>query len=400
MNKSNVIVVEFGWEGKKKTTLAMLDLPPAVSVNQLLYGQSPLVKFPVSIHNFSSNTPFSVKVEVFGKDKPQKAILSVSQLNTALLSEFQSMNFDLKLNPGDYIVKTSALGVESSSQLGVEKPKGKAFAYLIDLNSDGISEYRLENDSVQITLLATGARVIEYIVKSRKDNVLFKLWPNKPTDDRIGFRKRIYYPFGGFEDFLAQPSIETFKNFDATLIQDKGDFVQVKMVSEIYGNKIEKTYTLYGDTPLLEVRYAINMINPELNMIGPQPIFELGDKHGTEDIFSVPSVNGIEQYRMKPEKYYGHLFDLKEGWNAGYDEKEDITLVGAFPVNQPLFLHMWMNHPNNPCAYYYYAEFQPWVPLKMQNTVYFTYYLWGSGGRWENGVKELRTRNLITKKEI
>jgi hypothetical protein len=28
--------------------------------------------------------------------------------------------------------------------------------------------------------------------------------------------------------------------------------------------------------------------------------------------------------------------------------------------------------------------------------MYFTYYLWGAGGPWENGVRYLRERNLIT----
>ncbi len=94
-------------------------------------------------------------------------------------------------------------------------------------------EYRLENDSVEITLLATGARVIEYIVKSRKDNVLFKLWPEKADDDRRAFRKRGYYPYGGFEDFLGQGSMETHRVYDAAIIKKEGDYVQVKMTTRL-----------------------------------------------------------------------------------------------------------------------------------------------------------------------
>ena len=59
-------------------------------------------------------------------------------------------------------MKVSALGVDYSSQLGVGLAKGAPVVYETDLNSDGIDEYRLENDSVQVTLLTTGARVIEY----------------------------------------------------------------------------------------------------------------------------------------------------------------------------------------------------------------------------------------------
>ena len=63
-------------------------------------------------------------------------------------------------------------------------------------------------------------------------------------------------------------------------------------------------------------------------------------------------------------------------------EKEDITFVGAFPVTEPLFLHMWMNHPKNSEAHFYYVEFQPWTPIYQKTTMYFSYYLWGPA---ENG---------------
>jgi hypothetical protein len=396
MNGTNPVVAGFTWSGKKKATMAILDLPPVISVHQLLYGHAPSVKYPVSIHNFSSTTPFPVQVQVFAREKPDKALFTANQTNTAPFGKFQNMIFDLKLGAGDYIVKVSTLGITTTSQLGVGRMAGVARAYPVDLNSDGVNEFRLENDSVQVTLLSTGARVIEYIVKSRKDNLLFKLWPEKSVDDRRPFRERGYYPYGGFEDFLGQGSMETHKIYDANLVQDHGDFVQVKMVADYYGNTIEKIFTLYGNSPLLEIRFALTFKNPEANVLGPQPILELGANHGTEDVFTIPSVDGLEQFRMKPERYYGHLFTLKEGWNAGYDEKEDITFVGAYPVAQPLFLHMWMNHPSNGDAHYYYSEFQPWVPITRKSTMYFSYYMWGAAGQWENGVKELRKRNLIT----
>jgi hypothetical protein len=254
----------------------------------------------------------------------------------------------------------------------------------------------MENDSVRLTLLTTGARVIEYIVKSRNDNLLFKLWPEKPVDDKLPFRKRGYYPYGGFEDFLGQPSMETHKVYDASIIKKEGDYVQVKMTADYFGNKLEKTFTLFGNSPLLEIRFALTFKNPEANLLGPQPALEIGTKHWTEDVYTVPEMDGLHEYRMMPEKYYGRIFFLREGWYAGYDTEEDITFIGAFPVSQPLFLHMWMNHPSNGGARYYYSEFQPWTPIYQKSTMYFTYYLWGAGGPWENGVKYLRERNLIT----
>jgi len=376
----------------------MLDLPPAISVQKLLYGHAPEVTYPVSIHNFSSGSPFPVVLEVVDMNKPGKAVFKSKQTCSAALGSFSDLSFPLKLTAGSYQVKVSALGIEQTSQLGVGKESGKPYLYEVDLNSDGIKEYRMENDSVMVTLLSTGARVIEYIVKSRDDNVLFKLWPKKAIDDRRAFRKRGYYPYGGFEDFLGQGSMETHKVYDVEILRSEGDFVRVKMTADYYGNRLEKIFTLYGNSPLLEVRFALTFKNPEANVLGPQPIVELGERHWTEDVFTIPELDGMHEYRMKPERYYGRVFHMKEGWNAGYDSKQDITFVGAFPVTEPLFLHMWMNHPVNNDAHHYYVEFQPWTPIYQKSTMYFSYYIWGAGGPWENAVKALRDRNLISQR--
>ena len=396
MGKANPVAVHYKWETSKKSTLAMLKLPRAISVQQLLYGHAPKVSYPVSIHNFTGKTPFPVKVEVLDVNNPKKAVFSASKTFNAATGEYSEMIFDLDVKPGKYNVRVSALGLENLSQLGIGVAAGHPMLYEMDLNSDGVMEYRMENDSVQVTLLATGARVIEYIVKSKKDNVFFKLWPEKAEDDKRLFRKRGYYPYGGFEDFLGQGSMETHKVYDVEVLKKEGDYVQLRMKADYYGNEIVKTFTLYGNSPLLEVQFALKFINPDANVIGPQPILELGAKHWTEDVFTVPELDGLHEYRMKPEMYYGRLFFLKEGWNAGYDSQENISFVGAFPVTEPLFLHMWMNHPSNGEAHYYYTEFQPWVPISQKTTMYFSYYMWATGGSWENGVKALRDRNLIS----
>ncbi len=398
MNATNPLVASFDWAGKHKSTMAILDLPPAISVHRLLYGQSPQVSYPVSIHNFQSGADFPVKVQVYQKKDFRKPVFTATQLCHAPLAGFEDLLFNLKLKAGSYTVRVDALGVTSDSQLGVGDGAlaGKATVNEVDLNGDGVNEFRMENDSVQITLLATGARVIEYYVKSRKDNVLFKLWPQKADDDKRPFRKRGYYPYGGFEDFLGQASLETHKVYDARISRKEGDYVQVRMSADYFGNRLEKIFTLYGNSPLLEIRYAITFRNPETKVIGPQPILKLGAAHGPEDIFTVPDKEGLLQYRMRPNEYYGHLFNLKEGWNAGYDTQEDISYVGAYPVTQPFFLHMWMNHPRNPDAHYFYTEFQPWVPIFEKTTMYFTYYMWGAGGPWEQSLQQLRNRNLIS----
>jgi hypothetical protein len=374
----------------------MLDLPQTISVPRLLYAHAPKVNYPVTIHNYTGKSSFPVNVKVLDIEDGNKVIYKTKQNCEVQQAGFKDLQFDLELPAGKYLVTVSALGDEYSSQLGVGVPKGKPYVYKVDLNSDGVDEYRMENDSVEVTLLATGARVIEYIVKSRNDNVLFKLWPDKAIDDKRPFRKRGYYPYGGFEDFLGQGSMETHQVYDAEIETEERGLVRVRMWTDYYGNRLQKTFTLYGNSPILEVRYALTFSNPEANVLGPQPILVLGQKHWTEDVYTIPELDGLHEYRMKPEKYYGRLFFLKEGWNAGYDTKEDITFIGAFPVDQPLFLHMWMNHPRNPDAHHYYAEFQPWTPIYQKSTMYFTYFLYGAGGKWQDGLDFLRSKNLIT----
>ncbi len=396
MARANPILIELRWKGGTKRTMAVLDLPPAVSVHKLLHGFAPEVVYPVSVHNFTEAKSYPVEVRVWAKDKPGTPVLVTSLTGKAALSGHQEIEFRLPLQPGSYTVRTTALGVTNETQLGVDAPAGKALVTPIDLNGDGVMEYRLENDKVRVTLLATGARIIEYIVKEKNDNVLFKLWPEKEATDRRPFRERGFYPYGGFEDFLGQASIETHKVYDAEVIKSSRTSVSVRMTADYYGNKMEKIFTLDGGSPLLEIRWALEFRNPELNMLGPQPILALGEKHWTEDVFVVPAKTGREELRMRPEEYFGRVVFLKEGWNAGRDTVEDVSFVGAYPVSEPEFLHVWMNHPSNGESAHFYAEFQPWVPIFQKTVRYFSYYMWAAAGPWENGLEELRKRNLIT----
>ena len=398
MAKANPVLVEMRWKGGRKRTLAVLDLPPAVSVHKLLYGQAPEVVYPVSIHNFTARADYPVEVKVYAKGSTKAPVYETSRTGTARTGDHQEMEFRLPLESGSYTVKVAALGASNETQLGVGQAAGKVTVSAVDLDGDGINEYRLENDKVRVTLLAIGARVIEYIVKEKNDNVLFKLWPERESTDERPFRERGFYPYGGFEDFLGQASIETHKVYDAEVVKSGGTSASVHMAADYYGNRLEKTFTLDGDSPLLEVRFALEFRNPELNMLGPQPILALGEKHWTEDIFVVPAMSGRREVRMRPEEYFGEVFFLKEGWNAGRDTVEDVSFVGAFPVSEPEFLHMWMNHPSNGESQHYYAEFQPWVPIFQKTVRYFSYYLWGAAGPWEKALEELRRRNLITTK--
>jgi hypothetical protein len=396
MGRANPILVEARWDGRVKRALAVLELPPAVSVHKLLYGQAPEVVFPVSVRNFGRGPDVPVEIRVFAKDRPAVPVLATTLTAAARPGEHRALEFRLPLRPGAYTVRTTALGQTAETQLGVGEPAGRVNVMPVDIDGDGLMEYRLENDRVRVTLLATGARVIEYIVRERNDNVLFKLWPEKEHSDRRPFRERGFYPYGGFEDFLGQASIETHKVYDAEIVKSGGTSGSVRMTADYYGNRMEKVFTLDGASPLLEVRFALEFRNPELNMLGPQPILALGREHGPEDVFVVPAKSGRREVRMRPEEYFGEVFELAEGWNAGRDTVEDVSFVGAFPVSEPEFLHMWMNHPSNGESAHFYAEFQPWVPIFRGTVRYFSYYLWGAGGPWENGLEALRRLNLVT----
>ena len=394
------VLVTFEGGGKRKKALTVAEYPPALSVHKLLYGQSPEVEFPVALAN-NAGEPQNAEVglKVVKTGSPNDRVYETRRRVFLPPGGSSQTLFKIPLPPGSYDVHVSALGTEARGQLGVEAAAGAARLEVVDQNDDGIMEYVLENSRIKATLLAVGARVIEYLVKERKDNVLFKLWPEKEVStDRRPFRERGFYPYGGFEDFLGQASIETHKVYQAEVLKAEGPFVQVRMKADYYGNALEKTFTLYGDSPLLEVRFALDFRNPELNMIGPQPILELGKRHWTEDVFVVPGRDGLEEYRMRPEEYFGRVIFLKEGWNAGHDPDEDVSFVGAFPVSEPEFLHMWMNHPSNGESHHYYAEFQPWVPIFQKTRRYFSYYLWAAPGDWRLGLEELRKRNLITSK--
>jgi hypothetical protein len=398
MAKANPVLVEFSWPGGQKRALTVLDLPPAVSVHRLLHGQEPEVVYPVTVHNFTGAAEYPVSVRVYAPGGAGRPIFETAGTGRARPGDHETLTFRLPLKPGSYTVRAEALGAGNETQLGVGPAAGRATVAEVDLDGDGVNEYRLENAKVRVTLLRTGARIIEYFVKERNDNVLFKLWPEKEDTDKRPFRERGFYPYGGFEDFLGQASIETHKVYDAEIIRREGTSVEVRMEADYYGNRLEKIFTLDGDSPLVEVRFALEFRNPELNMLGPQPILELGRKHGPEDVFVVPSAGGRREVRMRPEEYFGEVFFLMEGWNAGYDTSEDVSFVGAFPVSEPEFLHMWMNHPSNGESHHYYAEFQPWVPIFQKTVRYFSYYLWGDAGPWERGLEELRKRNLITSK--
>ena len=146
MGRTNPILVEFEGGGVKKRALAILDMPPAVSVQKLLYGQAPALDFPVSIHNFSDRGSVDVAVTI---DRTGARPGRAYEKTVSLLippGGYKETLLKIPLPEGSYTAAVAALGAEARSQIGVEAAAGSAVCAPVDLNGDGIMEYRLENE--------------------------------------------------------------------------------------------------------------------------------------------------------------------------------------------------------------------------------------------------------------
>ena len=64
MDYPNPIVAGFTWGENKKYTMCVMEMPPAISVHRIIYGHTPVVSYPVSIHNFTNETKYPVTVKV------------------------------------------------------------------------------------------------------------------------------------------------------------------------------------------------------------------------------------------------------------------------------------------------------------------------------------------------
>ena len=399
MGRRSAITIAYDWGNASKKVMAEMDMPQAVATHRLLYGTTTRCQFPVSVYNFTNDKNISVKVSVSPSDAPDTVAFEAERSLSPAKSCADTLDFDLNLPAGSYKVTTSAMGASTSTQLGIGEAENAVSLRKEDVNGDGIDEVIMENSKVRVMLLAIGARIMEYYVKDKDDNVFFKNWPNEPYDPERPYRKRNFWPFGGFEDFLGQASVETHEVNDVEIVKDGGEYAEVRMKADYFGNIIEKTFTLYGDTPLLGIRFALDMVNEEFNMLGPQPILEVGKAHDPQDKIIVPEKDGLSDYHVDMADYWGKFLFPVEGWNVDYDPVEDIYFAGAFPVDAPYTLHMWHNHPRNRDTRFYYCELQPWTELFRGNTTYFSYYMWAGGGSWETGIQELRNRNLITAKQ-
>ena len=116
------------------------DLPPAISAHQLLYGTSSGLQFPVSIHNITNESTVAVKMTITEKDNPERVVFTDEQTVQIEKGAFKTISYDIQQNPGHYVVKIEAMGVEAYSNWALKRD-GKVTLTEVDLNDDGVNEY-------------------------------------------------------------------------------------------------------------------------------------------------------------------------------------------------------------------------------------------------------------------
>ena len=314
------------------------------------------ITYPVTIYNYTDEK-VQVRLKVFAAQTHKPVLVDRISLDVPRWHKTIS-HFKLSLEAGKYITKVVALGDSAQGKISIKSQKGQVSVHEEDMNDDGIPEIVLENSKIRATILLFGGRVIEYIVKSRNENLLFKLWPEKPpwADQPRGVRA--FYLYGGLEEFIGYPYIGGHIVFKYEILKQQGNYARVRVWANIHGSKIEKTITLFGDSEVLEVRYALNNMAPNIHVIGINPLIEIGPSTGPEDVYYFPATK-LEKRSPVLERYYGDIFFLKEGWSAGHDTEMDISLIVGYPVNDAMFMHLWNNHPNNTPTPYFYTELQP-----------------------------------------
>jgi hypothetical protein len=392
--RNNLIEVVATSEGETARALAHVSVPSIVSVHPLLFDAPGALSYPISVWNSEDDKTIPVTVAINRRDTGEQVVQLDLHVEAAQWKEGRAVA-ELNLPAGDYIAEVSALGVTDTGVVAIRPAEGTASTHEEDLNDDGIPEIIMENDYVRVAVLRTGGRVIEYTLKENGENVFFKLWPEKPPmDGKVG-GVRQFYPFGGLEEFVGYPYIGGHIEFQYEILQSGGDRARVRVWANMHGSEISKIYTLYGGGPVLEARYEFTNMTPSLNVIGINPLFELGKSTGPEDRYYFPEEELVET-RPELERYFGRAVFPKQGWAAGHDTEAGISLVIGYPVDAAVYLHLWNNHPNNTPTPYYYTEIQPWIELDHGTTTYITYYVLGSAGQWESLRDRFAEYGLVT----
>ncbi|MEM3389163.1 MAG: hypothetical protein QW491_07100 [Thermoproteota archaeon] len=380
-----LLLIEFCSKEGCWRNLCFFEAPPTVSTFPLLVSED-RVEIPVTVWNKTGSEKADLKVTVSSKEG---MILEESIGVQAPLYKPHRILVPLDLKPGDYLVNMVFSSSRTACRLLVQRFEGRAVAYTGDFDEDGLEEAMLENEHVAAKVISPGGRLLQYRLKRREADLLFKLYPKKPEDWRVSGRKRRFYPFGGLEEFIQQPTVEGHEKFRIRILRKEGDSAVVSAEADMKGNFLKKTFKLFAGTPLLEVRYEADFVNPELNVIGVNPLIRLGNSVDSSHVIYYPSANGImtERYRGR---LYGKRIFLAEDWVACYDEQERLGLIMAFDAKTPFLTHIWMNTPENGDSHYSYIEIQPWIRVNTGTTTYFTYYLYGFKGDFESALKSFK----------
>ncbi len=393
--RANLVAVDFCGEGRAIHALAHVELPAVIEMHPLMLDVPGEIVYPITVWNMSKRNEVPVALVVSDSSSGEE-VLTMSQ--AVRVRPWQTAHVDLALNleAGDYIAEATALGTTTKGTIAVRSQPGEVVAREEDIDGDGIPEIVMENDAVRAVVLLYGGRVIEYTLKCRDENLLFKLWPEKPPMHGKPGGTRQFYPYGGLEEFVGYPYIGGNIVYQYKVLSSSGSYARVKVWANVHGSKIAKFYTLYGASPVLEARYAFDDMTPTLNVIGINPLIQIGPSTGPEDRYFFPEEHQVET-RPELERYYGRALFPKEGWAAGYDSEMDISLIVGYPVDDTLYVHLWNNHPNNKPTPYFYTEIQPWIELKHGTTTHYSYYLFGRDGPWEPALAEFKALGVATK---
>ncbi|OPZ70397.1 MAG: hypothetical protein BWY83_01659 [bacterium ADurb.Bin478] len=394
--KDNPVAVRCFGDFGAVAAMTHWDLPHRAELHPLILDLPGPVDYPITLWNSSAVNPFTSELTVT-EVKTGKRVHAETLVENLAPWQKKIIKRKIALPQGDYEAVVAASGDTVRGHIAVRRFKGKATVREEDLNQDGVPEIVLENQKVKATILLTGGRIIEYIIKSRNENLLFKLWPQTPPwhDEPRG--ALAFYPYGGLEEFIGYPYIAGKIIYEYKVVQASGNFVRVELWANIHGSKIAKTVTLPAESQVLEVRYSLNEMDPSLHVIGINPLIEIGPSTGPEDDYIFPEKTLVHRSPVL-DRYYGAACFLEEGWAVGYDTRMDVSLLIGYPVNDAIYLHMWNNHPDNTPTPYYYTELQPWLAIKPLTTTYFSYYLLGCDGPWPAALEAFKKLGLVTKK--
>ena len=381
-----LILVSFSSNGYTRNDLCYIEVPPFISTLPFLVSDTQNLEVPVTIWNSSGNTQIDLALKVISHDK--EVARETKQVQVVPYEKCKII-IPISLSSGEYSLDFSCLSHKATCKVLVQSFNGKAFAYSDDFDKDGLEEAILENEFARAKVISPGGRLLEYTLKGVEAELLFKLFPKKPEDWRVPGRKRRFYPFGGLEEFIQQPTVEGHEKFKIQILKREGSSASVLVEANMNKNILKKTFTLFGGSSLLEVRYEADFINPELNVIGVNPLIHIGNNVDANHVFYFPTKDGIVKERYK-NRLYGKRFNLSENWVAAYDEQEKVGLIMAYDKNIPFLTHLWMNTPENGDSHYSYVEIQPWIKVNIGTTTYFSYYLYGFVGSFDAALESLK----------